>query len=256
MKKLLVFACAVLVLNSNLFAQYEEIESPAPVEKSDFKKNFYLALSTSTYMDMLVTPLRYYYTATGNTDALGNPTYANIPFQSMQYNIVTLGLEPRYNLKDFNEDMALAITAPVSFGIGVTGPVDDTKVKGTNGFGSIQVPIMMRIYTGNGSTYSTMKNFGFNFGGGIEFNKIGLINFTGESNQFNKAFVLPVLTAGVTFMRGDSPMEVNFKYGFGPMKNQDVNNQGDPLTDNTGIPYRRTTRGQTLKLSFIYLMNY
>ncbi|MCB9252681.1 MAG: hypothetical protein H6605_09460 [Flavobacteriales bacterium] len=225
-------------------------------ENKEFLDKFFLSITTSPYMDFMVSPIQFHTTATGNTDIFGNPTYARIPFQSVQFNILSLGLEPRYNLKEFDDDAALTLAAPVSFGIGVTGPVDELKVRGSTGFGSVQIPVLLKLFIGNGSTYRTIRNFGFNLGAGAELNKIGLINISGESNEFNKAFILPCVTAGIVFMRGDSPMEINFKYGFGPVRSHDVDGQGNPLQDNNGLPYKRSSRGQSLKLSLVYLLNY
>ena len=247
---------ASFIFLQGILANAQEEGSEPVSKKNAASQKFLIAFSTSTYTDILISPIKFHYTATGNTDAQGNPTFASIPFQSMQYNIISLGLEPRYNLKEFDDNTALTLASPVSFGIGVTAPVDDLKVKGSSGFGSLQIPVILKLFLGNGSTYNTEKDFGFNIGGGFELNKIGIINLSGESDKYNKAFVMPCVTAGILFMRGDSPLEVNFKYGFGSLRTQDVNGQGDPLTDNTGVPYRRTARGQTIKLSFTYLMNY
>lgn len=248
-----LFTIAVFIA-SGLMAQEDGSETKTSSDKNAQK--FFIAFSTSTYTDVIISPIKFHRTATGNTDPQGNPTFADIPFQSMQYNIISLGLEPRYNLKEFDENTSLTLAAPVSFGIGVTAPVDDLSVKGSSGFGSFQVPVMVKLFRGNGSTYQTVKDFGFNIGAGMEFNKIGLINLSGETDRFNKPFVFPCVTAGVLFMRGDSPLEINFKYGFGTFRTQEVNGQGDPLLDNNGLPYQRRARGQSIKLSFTYLMNY
>ena len=258
MSRKIIILSLILIQGMLSFAQ-EEGDEPIPVSKKNTNsQKFLIAFSTSTYTDILISPIKFHNTATGKTDVQGNPIFGEIPFQSMQYNIISLGLEPRYNLKEFDDNTALTLASPVSFGIGVTTPVDPDKleVNGSSGFGSIQIPIILKLFLGNGSTYNTEKDFGFNIGGGLELNKIGLINLSGESDKFNKAFVMPCVTAGILFMRGDSPLEVNFKYGFGSMTTQDINSQGDPLLDNNGLPYRRTARGQTLKLSFTYLMNY
>ena len=247
---------AILLLHPAAKAQDDESDSRPSSSKKDFLNRFFLSVTSSPYTDLIISPISFHTTSTGNTDAQGNPTYASIPFQSMQYNIFSLGMEARYNLKELDENTAITLAVPASFGIGTALPVDDIKTRGVSGFGSFQVPVMVKLFTGNGSTYKTQKDFGFNIGGGLEFNKIGLINLGGEANTFNKPFILPCVTTGIVFMRGDSPMEINFKYGFGRLKNQDVNGQGDPLLDNAGIPYRRTARGQSIKLTFIYLMNY
>ena len=72
----------------------------------------------------------------------------------------------------------------------------------------------------------------------------------GSKSLYNNFFVLPCITAGFTMMRGDSPMELNFKYAFGRLSTQTIDAQGLQLLNN------RITRGQTIKLSFVYLLNY
>jgi len=255
MKKLLVLMLAVFAILPLAMSQEESEESKDKSTRDQMADVFFLALTTSTYTDLIISNLTYNTIATGNTDINGNPTFASIPFQSVQYNIVSFGIEPRFNLKEFDENASLSVSTPISLGIGSTYAVDDQVVRGAEGFGSIQVPLLLKINLGNGSTYKTQKDFGFNIGAGLEFNKIGIINANGP-NPYNKAFVLPCFTSGVVFMRGSSPMEVNFKYGMGKLRTQDIDFQGEPLVDNVGIPYKRTTRGQSIKLSFIYLLNY
>jgi hypothetical protein len=167
-------------------------------------------------------------------------------------------MEPRLNLKEFDDNSSLSISAPVSFGIGnsFSAAGEDLIVRGISGFGSIQVPLLLKLNIGNGSTYTTEKDYGFSAGAGLELNKVGLINLTELSRQYNKAFVIPSFSAGFTFMRGDTPMEINFKYAFGKVRTQEYDPQGEILKDNNGIPYIRNTRGQSLKLSFVYLINY
>lgn len=257
-KKVILSALLITTFSHVSLAQEESEESKGKDKKNDLSSKFFMALSTSTYTDLIVTPLKFYYGATGNTDQQGNPTFAEIPYQTQQLNIVSIGMEPRLNLKEFDDNSSISISAPVSFGIGnsFSAAGEDLIVRGINGFGSIQVPLLFKLNLGNGSTYTTEKDYGFSAGAGFELNKVGLINLTELSRKYNKAFVLPCLSAGFTFMRGDTPMEINFKYAFGKVRTQEYDPQGGILKDNNGIPYIRNTRGQSLKLSFVYLINY
>lgn len=257
-KRKIISALFLLACFSTGFAQESSEESKGKNSSNDFSKKFFMAISTSTYMDYIVSPLKYYNAPTSNTDTAGNPIYGSIPYQTSQFNIVTLGIEPRWNLKDFDDNSSLSISVPISFGIGnsLSAANDDLIVRGVNGFGSIQIPLLLKLNIGNGSTYTTQKDFGFSAGAGIEMNKIGLINITANAKQYNKAFFLPSLSAGFNFMRGDSPMEINFKYAFGKVSLQERDAQANILKDATGIPYIRNTRGQSFKLTFVYLMNY
>ncbi len=234
-------------------AQEKGNESDTKSNKGETAKKFFISIYTSTYLDFIISPLTIHYTATGNFDINGNPTFKDIPYQTQELNIVSLGIEPRYNLKEFDENSALSISAPISFGIGnsFSAASDNLIVRGINGFGSLQVPLLLKLTVGNSSTYTTQKDYGFSAGIGAELNKIGLINLTSEPNGFNKAFVLPCFSAGFTFMRNEGPMEINFKYAFGSIKIQEIDGQGRSL-----LLAQRTTRAQTLKLSWVYLLSY
>lgn len=253
MKKLFILISAFFVVSGTL-AQRKQSSSEDEQSKvnNNFKDKFFMAVTTSTYTDILISPLKYIWDFTGNTDSAGKKKYADIPFQSMQTNIVSLGLEARINIKELDKDNSISVSVPFSFGIGssFSAAGDDLTVKGVEGFGSIQFPLIVKFNTGNGATYKTQKDFGFNFGGGIEFSKIGLINMNGSKSPYNNFFALPCLTAGFTMMRGDSPMELNFKYAFGRLSTQTIDAQGLQMLNN------RITRGQTIKLSFVYLLNY
>ena len=60
---------------------------------------------------------------------------------------------------------------------------------------------------------------------------------------------MQAVALGVHFYRGSAPMEVNLKYGFGPIQNQKIDNFGQPIFG------RRTTRANSIKLSFTYLLD-
>ncbi len=234
-------------------AQEKSNESENTGKDENIPKRFFISLTTSTYLDMIVSPLTIHFDATGNFDINGNPTFKDIPYQTQELNIVSFGIEPRYNLKEFDENSSLSISAPISLGIGnsFSAASDNLIVRGINGFGSLQVPLLFKLTVGNSSTYNTQKDIGFSIGAGAELNKIGLINLMDMSNKYNKAFVLPCFSAGFTFMRNDGPMEINFKYAFGSIKVQEMDGQGRSL-----LLAQRTTRAQTFKLSWVYLLNY
>ncbi len=257
-QKLIITAILFQFFIPASIAQEESEESKGTDRKSKFTDKFFMAITTSTYMDYIVSPLKFYTSPTGNTDPAGNPTYASVPYQTSELNILSMGLEPRYNIKEFDENSSLSVSAPVAFGIGssFSAAGDNLVVRGVDGFGSVQIPLLLKLNLGNGSTYKTQKDFGFSFGTGLEMSKIGLINLSEASKKYNKAFVLPCFSAGITFMRANSPMEINFKYAFGSVTQQSTDPQGALLKDGAGVPYIRNAKAQTLKLTFVYLMNY
>lgn len=258
-KKLILSITLLLTFMATAIAQEGSRESEGNEKKNNFSKKFFLAISTSTYTDIIISPLKYYNGPTGTFDPItSEPEYGEIPYQTKEFNIFSMGIEPRFNLKDFNENFSLSISAPISIGIGssYSAAADELVVKGTEGFGSIQIPLLLKLNLGNGSTYTTQKDFGFSAGAGFEMNKVGIISSSSSANSYNKAFVLPCISTGFTFMRGNSPMEINIKYSFGKLQSQDTDAHGKALLNNLNLPYTRDTRGKSIKLSFVYLMNY
>ncbi len=258
-KKLILSITLLLTFMSTAIAQEGSRESEGKEKKNDLANKFFIAISTSTYTDIIISPLKYHYGPTGIFDPITQERiYGDIPYQTKEFNIFSMGIEPRFNLKDFNENFSLSISAPISIGIGssYSAAADELVVKGTEGFGSIQIPLLLKLNLGNGSTYTTQKDFGFSAGAGFEMNKVGIISSSSSANSYNKAFVLPCISTGFTFMRGNSPMEINIKYSFGKLQSQDTDAHGKALLNNLNLPYTRDTRGKSIKLSFVYLMNY
>ena len=118
-------------------------------QDEDFDDNFFLSMHSSFYFDYIWTPLKVEYAPTGNVKPDPDnpnstiPVYAEIPFQSFTNNLVSFGLEPRYNIRKLDDNSALAISSPISIGIGqVTAPpYSDFSVGSIEGFGSIQIPV-------------------------------------------------------------------------------------------------------------------
>ena len=157
---------------------------------------------------------------------------------------------------DFKKNLALAMSAQIAAGFGSTYAASEYAAS-AEGFGNFQIPVMLRLYYGASATQAAQDDFGVNIGAGYELNKIGVLNF-GENRNRDKnsdapppqqAWIMPAVALGVHFYRGSSPMEVNLKYGFGPIQNQKIDNFGNP------IPGRRTTRANSIKLSFTYLLD-
>lgn len=222
---------------------------------SDFRDRFFLGVNTSYYLDIVTTPLRITTSPTGNEiyDTATNqfyPEVADLPNQTTYITFFSFGLEPRYNIKEFTENLALAVSAPASVGFGVAEPANE-DVKGVTGYGSFQIPVLVKLYLGSGSTYESNEDFGISAGGGFELNKVALINNSGEDPSTAKAWIMPTVSGGIHFWRGSSPMEVNVKYGFGRLQEYSVDRYNRRLLSGS-----RTTRASSFKLSFTYLLNY
>jgi hypothetical protein len=231
-------------------------------ESKSVSDQFFLGIASSYYVDFATTPLGVSYEPTGNTIPKVDPNdsnntiyvdeYANVPSQTTYISYFSFGIEPRFNVKEISENLAFAVSAPVTIGFGQAFPSND-DVKGSQGFGSIQIPVLAKLYLGSGSTYESNEDFGISIGAGLEMNKIALINpgATLEEQQLNKAWIMPAVTGGVHFWRGSSPMEVNVKYGFGKLQSYRRNKYNQIITSG-----ERFTKASSIKLTFIYLMNY
>ena len=150
---------------------------------------------------------------------------------------------------DFKENLALAMSAQIAAGFGSTYAASEYAAS-AEGFGNFQIPVMLRLYYGASATQAAQDDFGVNIGAGYELNKIGVLNFGENKNpDKNRAWIMPAVALGVHFYRGSSPMEVNLKYGFGPIQNQKIDNFGQPIFG------RHTTRANSIKLSFTYLLD-
>lgn len=215
--------------------------------------NFYLSFSSSLFLDIVQTPITYTSTYTGTMQG-----YVDVPSQSFQLSQYSFGFEPRYNIQQLNDDAAIAVAVPFSFGIGYAVAANDNVRGVQQSFGSLQVPVLAKFYYGNSSTYVTEKDFGISFGGGLEYNKIGLIGGDPDDKEdgLHKGFILPVMTLGVHFWRGSTPFEVNMKYGQTKVEEYRIDRNGNQLTDEAGNPITRTGKGSSFKLTFLYLLNY
>lgn len=222
-------------------------------DNSEFQDRFYLGLSNSYLIDFITSPLTTsnYITYDPPTTPGGPSIPVNNPnaAQTVYSSLFSIGMEPRYNLVDLKDNVALAVAAPISIGFGQAQPA--TNAVGGSGFGHIQVPVLLKLYSGAASTYKAEDDFGISVGAGMELNKLGLFNFavTEEERTLNKAWVMPVASLGVHFYRGMMPMEVNVKYGFGEIQDQYLDQFGQRL------PVKKITRASSLKLSIVYSMS-
>ncbi|PCJ67402.1 MAG: hypothetical protein COA58_03525 [Bacteroidetes bacterium] len=214
----------------------------------DWKSRLYLGFSNSFYVDFITSPLSTYkveYAEPG-----GGVRYDDAAAQTGYSSFFTIGIEPRYNLFDLSENFAVAASSGVYLGFGQTYAAN-SKAASANGFGNVQIPLFLRLYYGAGSTFAATDDFGINVGAGYELNKIGIFNFsTSESDgDLNPAWIMPSITGGVIFYRGSTPVEVNLKYGFGPIQDQIVDQFGNRLSEG-----KISTHARSIKLSIVYAL--
>jgi len=223
----------------------------------DAQDRFFMSFHSSTYLDFVSSPLRTELTWTGNLDVNGDKIFVDAPVQTFNLNIFSFGIEPRYNIREFDDNSAFAISAPLSLGLGQSGPINN-KVLGISGIGSFQLPILAKLYIGSGSTYKSERDFGISFGGGLEYNQVGLLRMEEVSSSApkNKGWILPVATLGVHFWRGYNPMEINIKYGAGTVKEYYFDQYGNELRDDQDRVTQGKAKAYSFRLSISYLLNY
>lgn len=230
--------------------------------KSDISDNMFVSFVTSTYTDFVQTPVRMVRTVVAtepnpvDPNGPGIPVFDNVPNQSFGLSLFSIGIEPRYNFYQMSDDAALAVAAPISFGLYQVFPADQ-NLGGSESFGGIQIPVLAKIYLGSGSTYDSEKDFGLSFGFGFEYNKLGLFDFASDvDKEADGGWIMPVTSMGIHFWRGSMPMEINLKYGFGTATRYYVDKNGDPLRDEFGNLTSGLRKAYSFKLSFCYMLNY
>lgn len=219
--------------------------------QEEFRDKLFLGVISSYYLDFATSPLSTVNLSRDLGGGIITPDTA-APYQNVYLGLFSIGLDVRYNIHEFNENFALAVSAPVTIGFGEVRPQYD-DITGVVGYGSVQVPVLAKFYLGTNATYKSDVDFGVSIGAGYEYNKISL--FTTTSNQklrdANEGWLMPVFSVGIHFWRGNSPLEVNFKYGRGPFTEYSRDRYSNPLSDG-----RRITSANSTKLSFIYLFDY
>ena len=222
------------------------------------------SLHYTVFADMIWSPLVMEYAPTGNTiiqDGQEVAEYREIPVQSFINNVLSGGVEVRYNLTEFNDDQALALSVPISFGIGhVTQPPNisgkNHHVANAPGYGSFQLPVMAKLYFGAGATSESTSYTGFSLGFGIEFNKLGVVQFQQQSDvpapSGRSNFVIPVGSLSYHVIQGRRPAEFRIKYGRGPLTEYFIDKYGNPILNDRGIVSKGIARAQSISFSFVY----
>lgn len=129
---------------------------------------------------------------------------------STLFSLVSLSAEMKYNVKEFNSDMALSVAA--SPGLGLMSSMFGTG----NGVGNLKIPVYLQLDFGNLSTFESMKDKGFGIGLGIEYHNLGL--FGGNSSDENNTNVAPVIAPAARlgyryFNRNNNSREIALKIG-------------------------------------------
>lgn len=222
----------------------------AESDSKNFKDHFFLGFVSSYYIDFVSSPLQIVDFSRELQGGFTTPDTA-IPFQTRYIALFSIGVEARYNFYEHGDNLAFAISMPVTMGFGEAIPQNE-DVEGASGYSNIQIPMLLKTYYGTHSTYRNSSEFGVSAGAGFEYNKLGLIATDGREKvkDANKGWIMPVFSLSAHFWRNNAPIEINFKYGKGANSDYSVNKHGQALIDG-----KRTTRASSTKLSFVYLFN-
>ncbi|MCB0734786.1 MAG: hypothetical protein H6608_02155 [Flavobacteriales bacterium] len=248
-KPLILTVLGLVLLAAPAFTQTNE----------ELEDRFFMSFHSSTYLDFVRSPLRFQNVPSGNVidPTTGQKEYVDAPVQTANINIFSFGLEPRFNLREFDDNSALAVSAPFTIGLGQSYP-SNLDVLGVEGIGAFQLPLLMKLYIGSGSTYKSEKDFGLSVGGGMELNKVGLLRMeeTSSISAANRAWIMPVASISVHFWRGYNPVEINLKYGAGSTKEYYYDRFGNALEDANGNITSGRTKSQSFRMCVSYLLNY
>lgn len=107
--------------------------------------------------------------------AITAPVQSSLPDGStadtqFDFSIISLSLEMKYNVYEFNTDLALSVATSPSFGISTF----EGGMSEASGFGNVRIPVYLQLDYGNLSTFESMKNFGVGIGIGYQFDNYGL----------------------------------------------------------------------------------
>ena len=227
----------------------EKKETERKNDITDWESRLFLNFSNAFLVDFISSPLTYFdveFTDPGDIKRIEQGAS-----QTSYLSYYTVGFEPRYNVYEFKKNLSLAVSVPLGIGFG-QAYASHESVRGGTGIGNIQVPLLLRVYYGAGSTFKSMDDFGLDIGAGLEYNKLGVLDlgFTEKISGVNEGWLMPAAIVGIHFYRGISPIEVNLKYGFGPVQEQFDDQFGSRLLDG-----KRNTRASSIKLNFVYTLN-
>ena len=151
-------------------------------------------------------------------------------------NLLSFSIEMKYNLYEFNEDLALSISSSPGVGLGV--PISE------DGLGNVRLPIYAQIDYGKLSTSSTSNRVGIGIGLGYQFETYNLF---GEIDKVSFGTV-----AGRIGFRFFDTTELAFKIGFPKLIPQP---SSDHRPDFYSYPERQA-HITSYHLSLIFYLNY
>lgn len=230
-------------------------------------QKFFQSFGFSSFTDYANGPAIFLTKANPNYNPLpgsyssGGPTSTfKLANWSLSYYTITYQL--RYNIHELSSNSSLSISAPLSLGLSASSNADPNGTNNSSyssygsseigGYGSLNVPLFFEFNYGNGATYSSDKDRGIVIGAGFEYVMNPIIGgmYMEDDNKLMvfapKSWFQPAFEIGYRYWnRNNKAREINLKYG-----------AGFSDTPPTGFAGDYILASRTVKLTFLYLLNY
>jgi hypothetical protein len=128
-------------------------------------------------------------------------------------NLLFLGVNERFILKQLNDDHSICVEASPSFGLGGS----------SGGALNLEVPVCVSYNLGNAATYDTKKEKGFGVGLGLQYMRNRLVPISdGNNYSYVNGYVEPIFVATYRYLSSNFyPREWSLKIGSGAVKQSD-----------------------------------
>jgi hypothetical protein len=163
------------------------------------------------------------------------------------FSIVTASVEMKFNVYEFNSDMALSVASSPAVGLMSFGQVGGVDAQG-NDFGHFRIPFYAQFDYGNLSTFESLKNFGVGIGLGYQFG--GYSIFSPDYSIGGNGLVGRL--GFRYFNRNNAAREIALKYEFP----REVDIETDIFLDGDLRSVEGTGTLSSVALSFILYFNY
>ena len=85
--------------------------------QSQIRENLFFGLVSSFYIDFISSPVQFVDNSRLIGDSIRTPD-TMVPYQTRYLSFFSIGIEPRYNLFELGDNFSVAISSPITFGLG------------------------------------------------------------------------------------------------------------------------------------------
>ena len=251
--KLLLIRCVYFLLFGKLIGQNSENILP---EKKPNEKMFN-SLGTSVYLDIYNGPIREKKITA--TDPFGNTVTSYDYVRVSGFSYFTLIYHYRYNLHEFNNEMAFGLSALPAAGIFAGGsiPTNSSSYIPANYSGCFNLPLMAGFHIGATATNTSSAAMGLFFGAGYEYNAAPLFYARTASNKdIATKWMNPCVSLGLKYESNSNfgnMQEVNLKVGFGFVGTDFKDPSNFSSTQSGGFIFPKPV---TIRIAYFTYLNY